>query len=225
MKRFSSYILPRSGFTLIELCIAMAMFGLLSIMIVTVYFNATNSARKLAMTRELSETAREITERIAEDVKYRVISIREPAFDSSRVYPLWNKLDYTWQWNEVLILGNPWFEHIYAYGKKSAAWLDPCDEISAKDTKIHCWLYLKDGSEYFNLVDSFIPEESKKRVKIESLRFYISGNSFTEKKVTLNFTLALMPRIGVPSLLVWTTKLHIQTTFSERAWKNNMNNN
>ena len=95
MKRFSSYILPRSGFTLIELCIAMAMFGLLSIMIVTVYFNATNSARKLAMTRELSETAREITERIAEDVKYRGISIREPAFDSSRVYPLWNKLDYT----------------------------------------------------------------------------------------------------------------------------------
>ncbi len=209
----------RAGFTLIEMSIAMAMFGVLSMMIITVYFNATNTARKLSMTRELSETAREITERIAEDVKNRWISLRKPEFDSSRTYPLWNTLDYAWNGNEVLILGLPGNEHIYAYWKKSAAWLDPCDSVAANDLQIHCGLYLKEGSDYYNLVDSFVPEESKKRVKIESLRFYISGNSLTTNKVTLNFTLSLMPRIWVPISLVWTTKLHIQTTFSERSWK------
>lgn len=53
-----------------------------------------------------------------------------------------------------------------------------------------------DFSQAFNLVDSFIPEESKKRVKIEDMKFYISGDgNTTEKKVTIVFTLALMPRI------------------------------
>jgi hypothetical protein len=55
------------------------------------------------------------------------------------------------------------------------------------------------GSDYasaWNLVDSFIPEEEKKRVKIEHLRFYVSGDgSATEKKVTLSMSLVLMPRI------------------------------
>ncbi len=218
MNYSSSRILTRSGFTLIELSIAMTMFSVLSIMIVMVYFNATNSARKLSMTRELSETAREITERIAEDVKNRGISVRQPGLDPSR--PLWNTLDYTGIGNEVLILGQPGNEHIYMYGKKSTVWLNPCDSVSAQDPQIHCGLYLKEGSEYYNLVDSFVPEESKKRVKIESLKFYISWDDLTSRKVTLNFTLTLMPRIWVPSSLIWTTKLHIQTTFSERIWKN-----
>lgn len=221
MKRPTSHIFSRSGFTLVELTIAMTIFGIMSIMIVSVYFNATYSARKLGMTRELSETAREITERIAEDVKNRGISVRDPEFDPSRVYPLWNRLNYTGSGNEVLILGLPGFEHIYAYRKRNtSSWLDPCDTTSANDPKIHCWLYLKDGTQYYNLVDSFVPDDEKKRVKIESLKFYISWDSLTARKVTLNFVLALMPRIGVPTALIGTTKLHIETTFSERAWKN-----
>ena len=94
MKRITSHIFSRSGFTLVELTIAMTIFGIMSTMIVSVYFNATYSARKLGMTRELSEAAREITERIAEDVRNRGISVREPRLDPSRAYPLWNRIDY-----------------------------------------------------------------------------------------------------------------------------------
>lgn len=39
------------------------------------------------------------------------------------------------------------------------------------------------------------------------------------KKVTLVMTLALMPRIGVPFAQIESTKLHIQTTISDRGWK------
>ena len=79
-----------------------------------------------------------------------------------------------------------------------------------------------DFSQAFNLVDSFIPEESKKRVKIEDMKFYISGDgNTTEKKVTIVFTLALMPRIGVPLIGLSESKLRVQTTISERFFKQN----
>ena len=58
-----------SGFTLVELMIAMTIFSVMSVMIMNVYFNISNTSRRLSATRELSETAREITERIAQDVK------------------------------------------------------------------------------------------------------------------------------------------------------------
>lgn len=115
----------------------MAIFGIMSIMIITVYFNATNASRKLSMTRQLTEAAREITERITEDVKARGISVRDPNVDPA--FPLWHKLDYTGIGNEALILGAPGSEHIYIYGKRnSSAGLDPCDEASQKDIRTHC---------------------------------------------------------------------------------------
>ena len=58
-----------SGFTLVELMIAMTIFSVMSVMIMNVYFNISNTSRRLSATRELSETAREITEGIAQDVK------------------------------------------------------------------------------------------------------------------------------------------------------------
>lgn len=87
---------------------------------------------------------------------------------------------------------------------------------------IHCGLYLTSSlGDYYNLVDSFISEEEKKRVKIEDLKFYISGGEFTTRKVTLVMRLGLMPRVGVPASMVTTTKLQIQTTISERGWQSN----
>ena len=69
-------------------------------------------------------------------------------------------------------------------------------------------------------MDSFVPEEEKKRVKVEGMRFYLSGDGIhAEKKFTLVFTLALMPRIGVPPSMVSETRLHVETTISERFFK------
>ena len=99
-----------------------------------------------------------------------------------------------------------------------------CTDIDKKDPKIHCGLYKVIGTDYasaFNLVDSFIPKDEEKRVKIEDLKFYISGDGLsTEKKVTLVFTLALMPRVGLPPALISDTRLHVQTTISERFFRN-----
>ena len=64
-----SYHPTRSGFTLIELMIAMTIFGMMSVMVMTIYFSTTDTSRRLNAQRELAETAREIVERISEDVR------------------------------------------------------------------------------------------------------------------------------------------------------------
>lgn len=60
-----------SGFTIIELLIAMTIFGMMSVMVMTIYFSTTETSRKLNAQRELAETAREIVERLTEDIRER----------------------------------------------------------------------------------------------------------------------------------------------------------
>jgi hypothetical protein len=56
----------------------------------------------------------------------------------------------------------------------------PPMELRKSSAKIHCGLYLvkynDNGLNAYNLVDSFNPDEKKKRVKISNLRFYLSGD-------------------------------------------------
>ena len=199
----------------------MAIFWVMSMAILSTYIQTTNIWQKMRLTRELSESAREITERIADDVrKNGLTGITLTTSEANYVY--WNQLDYSGNGAEILGIGNGVKK--YMYGKKGGSlWLSPCTLSDKFDPKIQCGLYVVDGADYpgaFNLVDSFIPEEEKKRVKIEDLKFYISGDGFqTEKKVTIVMTLWLMPRYGISPNLAATTKFHIQTTISESFFK------
>jgi type II secretory pathway pseudopilin PulG len=206
--------------------IAMSIFAVMSVMIMSVYINTTNTARKLNATRHLTETARQITERLAQDVRERGLSLSGSKVPSS-TDDSWNDMQYTQSGGAILGIGTEDSIKLqYIYGKRSDIWLDPCTISDKNDSKTHCGLYLVNMGDLnpytnsYNLVDSFIPEESRKRVKVQDLKFYISGWEFTTKKVTLVMTLTLMPRIGVPASMVENTKLHIQTTISERGWKN-----
>lgn len=208
--------------------LAMTIFAVMSVMILTVYFNVTDASRKLNATRQLSETAREITERIAQDVREKGINLATSKFEDGVVWhDLWRSSDYSGQGGAILGVGT---NRRYIYGKKipsgTSYTLDYCTDADKANPKTLCGLYLVEdhGAGYvwadaYNLVDSFIPEEEKKRVKIEDFRFYISWDESTGKKVMMNFTLSLLPRIGVPAPLVNSTKLHVQTTISERIFK------
>lgn len=208
--------------------LAMTIFAIMSTMILWVYFNITNTSRKLNATRQLSETAREITERLTQDIRIEGISLSGSKYDDGTTYKPWIAPSYTQSGGEILGIGTETtVKRIYVYGKKvtsgPSVTLDHCTQVDKLDTSLnHCGLYMVEGYNWanaYNLVDSFIPEESKKRVKIEDLKFYISWDDNTAKKVVVNFTLGLMPRIGVPPSMAQTTKLHIQTTISERIFK------
>lgn len=213
----------RSWFTLIELMIAMTIFGMMSIMVMTIYLSTTQTARRLDAQRLLAESAREITERLTEDIRQHGFSW-QTAFELNSAYAPWGTNDYTGSGNEYLNLKNG----VYVYGAKTSPTTikscrdTPSGEQTKTDQTIHCWLYYNTGSTYYNLVDSFTPDEDRKRVKIQNLRFYTSGNGTgTTMKTTLVMDLALMPRSGVSRSLIETTRLHIQTTISERGWRKN----
>ena len=204
--------------------IAMTIFGLMSVMVMTIYFSTTSTTRKLGAQRQLAESAREIIERISEDVRERGFSGSAVPFDTTSTHIPWNKYDYSGSGSEYLNLNNG----RYVYGKKSGDNLVECIDTTTQnrktDPRIHCGLYFIDYSmtgiaRAYNLVDSFTPDEDKKRVKITNLRFYVSGDGQspgTAHKVLLSKDLALIPRNGISAALSSTTTLHIQTTISER---------
>lgn len=177
-----------SGFTLVEMIAATTIFAVMSIAVMSIYIQTTNLSNRLKATRYLSETSREITERIAEDVKGKGISQKYSRYDDSTLgNDMWRNPNYQ-SGGELLTIGSETAVfRSYFYGKKIASTLSLCTETEKKDTITECGLYVMpssifaltdtlnpDFSQAFNLVDSFIPEETKKRVKIEDLKFYIS---------------------------------------------------
>lgn len=211
------------GFTLIELMIAMVIFTIMSVMVMSVYLNTTYTSRKLNATRQLSEVARQVTERLSQDIREHGIADGWTTWFAPTIN-MWNTYNYAWSGSEFLAIQ---WKGIYVYWKKTELGMDRCMDMPTEniksDKKIHCWLYFvspwDNWKNSLNLVDSFIPEESRKRVKVQDLKFYVSWWDFTTKKVTLVMTLTLMPRIGVPISLVENSRLQIQTTISERGWQ------
>ena len=204
MKRHLSH----AGFTLVELMVAMSIFAVMSVMILTVYFNMTNTSRRLAATRELSETAREITERVAREVQDYGISLSGSRYSESTFsYDGWANPDMSGSGGEMFALGtedSPLFAYFYATssGATTEGQLRPCIGTAKTDIMTHCGLYRvpRQGSGWdwqnrVNLVDTFIPKDEKKRVKMTDFAVYISGGNFTEKKLMIRFSLSLMPRI------------------------------
>lgn len=222
--KFSFIKHSRAGFTLVELLIGLTIFAIMSTMTMLIYFHVSEHSRRLQISREISETARQITEQIESEIKQSGIDITQkfnkaPNRESNRDWKEDHSVNYTSSGSNVLPIREGIF---YVYGHKEQDGMKKCDSEEIKNTPdYHCGLYratLKDQEySYYNLVDAFIEGDNKKRVRITDLQFYIFGDENSAKKVTLNMELGLMPRDGVPRSLVNTSTMHIQTTFSERT--------
>lgn len=73
---FKKFRHSRSGFTLVELLLSMTIISIMGAMTILVYFSVTENSRRLQMTREISETARQITERISAEVRENGIALQ-----------------------------------------------------------------------------------------------------------------------------------------------------
>ncbi len=211
------------GFTLIEMIVVMGIMSFMSVVILSVYTHITDVERKLEVVRLLQESAREVTERIAKDVREH--GIATSWYEAPLAYPLWMENHYTGSGNEILIMSGGTNVR-YIYGKKTAGTLEPCNEDERKDTSetFRCSLYLVENNDYQNsidLIDMYRIDPKEKRVRLENMRFYISGqDQIMEGKVTLVMTLALTRKSGISGMFLEETKIRLQTTISERAYKN-----
>lgn len=198
----------RSGFTLAELILALSIMMMMGIMAIMVYFNVSETSRRLQLSREVSESARQITERIAQEIKQNGISLNDAQLPQAW-QSKWNFVNnYLSDGNTVLAIG----EKIFYYGKKDGS------ECTNKNE--HCGLYVwEENKDAYNLVDAFRADDADKRVTIQDLKFYVTGGDTAANKVTLKMTLSLLPKSWVSANLIESTKLEIQTTFSERPYK------
>lgn len=225
----------RSGFTLAELILAISIMMIMGTMTILVYFNVSETSRRLQLSREVSESARQITERIAQEVKQNGITINPSNIKDYNVDFLKNYKNNTG--NNILAIAGDYKKtlkngvqeiekdsnnnSIRDAKKYFIYWQKVGDTITewCSDTTKHCGLYLWENGQPYNLVDAF--REDKKRVTIQDLKFYVTGGDNSANKVTLKMTLALSPQAWVSANLANSTKLEIQTTFSERPYKIN----
>lgn len=116
--------------------LATTIFAIMSIIILSIYLQTTALSARLKATRYLSETSREITETIADDIKtYGISDINTTILTSS--HPYWNGTStYTTSGSELLSMGDG--NRIYLYGKKNSLGIDPCDMTTQADMTMHC---------------------------------------------------------------------------------------
>lgn len=114
-----SFSHSHSGFTLVELVLSLTIFGILSVMILQVYFQTTNTSRKLNATRQLSDTARQIVDRLSEDITRHGI-LPGSSMIPSHAYPLYNTHSYTSSGGQILAIGSSGsLLHAYIYGTRT----------------------------------------------------------------------------------------------------------
>lgn len=129
------YTRNTSGFTLIELVLSMTIFAVMTTAIISIYIQTTALSYRLKASRYLSETAREITEKITEDVREYGMS----GTTLTSGYTPWNSQNYS---DGVEILGIGDGNKKYIYGIKELVgpnWtINPCDNPRKSNPKEHC---------------------------------------------------------------------------------------
>ena len=93
------FLSSRKAFTLVEMIVVTTIFAIMSVVIIQVYIQTTLLSQKLHMSRLLADSGRELTERIATDVReYGVNTV----FDTALSHPAWTTNRYTSDGNAIL---------------------------------------------------------------------------------------------------------------------------
>jgi prepilin-type N-terminal cleavage/methylation domain-containing protein len=183
-----------SAFTLIELVVAVTILSIIMLSVFVIYTNLINVNRKLEQTRILQDQTRLITETIAADIRGSGIN-----FDVSSA----PNLLATNSWNQYLLQ------------QKNSNW--DFTDCLITEKNYPCQIMSK--------IDTPLTNDS---VDIQKLTFNItwasnSGatNTTTEWKVQLVFDIGIAPKKWVSSDVVKASVITVQTTISEKIYKEN----
>ncbi|EKE28568.1 MAG: hypothetical protein ACD_3C00043G0007 [uncultured bacterium (gcode 4)] len=201
--------LKQHWFTLIELIVAVTILAFVMLSVFVIYSNILQINKKLELNRILQENTRTMIEWLASDIRTKWLAYWY--YNNVTTQPL----DYSGNWNTILAikdrddLANP---NVYCMQKQKIN----CDNSCYTNPK---WCYLWKLNSDIKLSDD--------RVEVNNLRFYISWkpsqditNEDKEWKVTVVFDLSLAPGKWISRALAKENELHIQTTISEKVYKN-----
>ncbi|EKE30130.1 MAG: hypothetical protein ACD_2C00038G0007 [uncultured bacterium (gcode 4)] len=201
--------LRQNWFTLIEMIVAVTILAFVMLSVFEIYSNILQINKKLELNRILQENTRTMIEWLASEIRNKWIDY----------WFYWavgtQPLDYSWNWNTMVAINNisdPTKPKVYCMQKVMTS----CDASCYTDPR---WCYLWELGSDIKL--------SNNKVEINNLRFYISWkpsksitNEDKEWKVNIVFDLRLAPWKWISSAMAKENELHIQTTISEKVYKN-----
>ncbi len=197
-----------SAFTLIELIVAITIFGLIMISVMSIFILSSQMSGKIELTRVMQENMKNALEDIAESVRKGDITdvVNTPNACGSFSEGIWNKL-CIWNINAS--------EVRYTLWNKNALWdwsplTDPsiCIDNYAETSDSICRILKKTAS------GDFIPLTNS-LVAFEKLEFSLHNTDIP--RVTITLTIRPAYGRGVTPQFVKMSKMYIQTTLSERA--------
>lgn len=181
----------KSWFTLIEMIVAITIFSLMMVTVITVFVMNSKLNNKVEVNRQISENIKNIVDIIWEDIRKNWINFPSESSGSTLV---------VWSWAT---------ETEYYLVKNSDSWYDAVNNISEDCDTIadNCTLFFKNYSSW-TLVNSW--------VQFKDLHFtYIPDN----KSVQMNFIILPATLKWIHSELIEKNTIDFQTTFSERYLK------
>lgn len=198
----------RKAFTLVEMLVAIAILGVMTVALFEVYSSVSFANRRLDRSRALTEAVRTSYEEIAEAVRSRGIDFS--AYSGS-VPGMWEPADYSGSGAAKLHLSGG--VRYFAAKENSAGSVVPCDGAEG------CFLAREEV--YPGGVPASLDRLTPPEVEVRGLRFYVFGNSKTDGargKATAVGTFDLVKRLkenpsapGVP----------FQATVAERPYNRN----
>ncbi|HRI36602.1 MAG TPA: prepilin-type N-terminal cleavage/methylation domain-containing protein [bacterium] len=197
-----------SGFTLIELVVAITIFAIIMVSIFAIYVNIVSTNKKLELTRRLQDNVRLITETVASDVRDQGVDFGAYSLMAAAGYGL----DYAGSGNTILAIKGG-IEY-FAVNESGVI----CTSADLADPRVSCTFGRRDGG--------IVELVGTSDAKIRNLRFYISGadpDAITSEdfvpKVLVSFEIGIASGKGLASRWAEPSYIRVQTVISEKPYK------
>ncbi len=191
------------AFTLVEVIVAVTIFGIMMISIMSVYITANDITQKSDINRTLHENMKNIGLNISEDVMKNGIEWVWKIWTDDCLLPTSDDIDKEWR---KFCVNNGWKYYLAKKVENSENFTvaDKSDcETNYEEKKFpHCYI-VKDWEPLNNNL-----------VTVSNLSFRVTDEEI--KKMTMSITLRPAPKSWVKPNLVKSTKLVNQITISER---------
>lgn len=202
------YTLTLPAFTLIELIVAVSIFAIIMVSVLSIFLFSSQMSTRVELNRSMQENVKNVVEDITENIrKWWVDWVRnfgwecrnldgESSLSSDGLCLRW--------WNEYVV---------GSYNKINDSWDRVSNsEQACSDINSECRILKRElEGDYFPLTNSFI--------HFEFVEFTLSNEKLP--KLSINFTVRPSFKKWIPLQMVRNNTLQIQTTVSERLIKTN----
>jgi len=192
--------IKNKAFTLIEVIVSVSIMSLIMVSVFSIFALAWDLNNKIDVTRLMQENIKNITEKIAEDVRKKWLNICD---SWSYCYNFWS--DNYLTLDEIYI--NWWYQYYLAEKNNSWDWI--------KQENSHCSDLANNCSLVFNNWTNTNPV-SNSWVQFKDFNVYVSKDA--QPKITINFTMMPATKKWIKTELIKENTIVFQTSLSERLY-------